>query len=167
MLGWKINKLISSGGMHGWRVGDVVYRQGRCCTFGWTRKSPWQHTGEGYDGADGYPLLSSLVLARQTMLQVWQDVQAGSRPSPRCPPPSLSPQSLSAILSQLNLFLLLILPYFPFTFFLSIHSPICLTQAKDQLATFTGQVRGSQLQPRRKLTYLLAWGACPGGCSSR
>lgn len=30
------------------------------------------------------PLLSSLVLARQTMLQVWQDVQAGSRPSPRC-----------------------------------------------------------------------------------
>lgn len=53
---WKINKLISSGGMHPPRVGAVVYRQGLCRTFGWTRKSPWQHTEEWHGGADGDPL---------------------------------------------------------------------------------------------------------------
>lgn len=56
VLIWKIYRLISSGGIHGWKVGTVDYEQGLCCTFGWIRKSPWQHTGEGHDWADGYPL---------------------------------------------------------------------------------------------------------------
>ncbi len=85
--------------MHWWRVGAVVYGQGLCCTFGWTRKSPWQHTGEGHDGADGYPL-TLFTRACQT------DDATGVT---RCPswikaqsqvfPPSLPPQSLSVALS--------------------------------------------------------------------
>ena len=41
------------------------------------------------------PLLSLLRLARQTMLQVWQDVHTGSWPTPRCPSLPYSPFSLS------------------------------------------------------------------------
>lgn len=70
------------------------------------------------------PLLSSLVLARQTMLQVWQDVQAGSRPSPRCSPPHLllslslqfSPNSASSSFPSS----LLLLSIQSFQFFLSL-----------------------------------------------
>lgn len=166
MLIWKINKLISSGGIHGWRVGAVVNRQGLCCTFGWTRKSPRQHTGKGHDRADGYPL-TLFTRACQTDdatgVTRWSSwIEAKSQV---CPPTSLTPQFLSAALSQFILLLhppILCLHFLPFNSFFP-----CLPQAKDQLATFTGQVKGSQLQPRRNLTYLLAWGACPGGCSSR
>jgi len=34
MLIRKINKLINSGGMHGWWVVAVVYQHGLCCIFG-------------------------------------------------------------------------------------------------------------------------------------
>lgn len=116
--------------MHGWKVGAVVYRQGLCCTFGWTRKSPRQHTGEGHDEADGYPL-TLFTRACQT------DDATGVT---RCPswikaqsqvfPPSLPPQSLSAVLSQFNLFLPPILPHFAFTSFLSIPSPLAYLKPK-------------------------------------
>lgn len=153
--------------MHRWRVSAIVYQQGPYCTFGWTRKSPWQHTGEGHDGADGY---SHTLFTRAcqtddatgvTRCPSWIKAQSQVFPS------SFAPWSFSAVFSQFNLFLpshppslcLLFVSFYSF-------SP-CLPQAKDQLATLTGQVRGSQLQPRRKLTYLLAWGACPGGYSRR
>lgn len=91
------------------------------------------------------------LLARQTMLQVWQDVQAGSRPSLRCSPPRLLLSLSLSISLPVQPLSHSHLPPFAFTSFST-----CLPQAKDQLAAFTGQMRGSQLQPRRKLTYLLA-----------
>lgn len=142
--------------MHGWRVGAVVYRRGLCCTFGWTRKSPWQHTGEGHDGADGYPLtLFHLCLPDRQRYRCDKMSKLDQGPVPGAPLlflhslsrcNSLQIQTPSPSHPPLFHF-----HFLPFTSF----SP-CLPQAKDQLATFTGQVRGSRLQPKKKLTYLLA-----------
>lgn len=138
MLIWKINKLISSGGIHGWRVGAVVNRQGLCCTFGWTRKSPRQHTGKGHDRADGYPL-TLFTRACQTNdatgVTRWSSwIEAKSQV---CPPPhlllnfslQLSPNSSSSF----------ILPYYAFTSFLSI--PSFLAYLKPKISWLHSQAR--------------------------
>lgn len=142
--------------MHSWKVGAFVYRQGLCCTFGWTRKSPWQHTGEGHDGADGYPL-TLFTRACQTddatgvtRCPSWIKAQS------QAPPPPLPLACLSLQFSPIQPPSPSHPPLFSFHFLTFNSFSPRLPQAKDQLATFTGQVRGSQLQPRRKLTYLLA-----------
>lgn len=133
---WKINKLISSGGPHGWRVRAFVYRQALCCTFGWTRKSPWQHTGEGHDGADGYPsysLHSRLPGRRCYRCDKMSKLDQG--PVPGVSPLSLSlplplSLSLSTALSQFNLSLFHILPNFVFISILSIPAPCAYLKPK-------------------------------------
>lgn len=105
--------------MHLLKVKAVVYRQGLCCTFGWTRKSPWQHTREGHDGADGYPFTLPTCACQTddatgvTRCPSWIKAQSQVFPS------LLAPQSLSAVLNQFSTFLLSIVPHFAFNSILS------------------------------------------------
>lgn len=100
------------------------------------------------------PLPSEQMLARQTMLQVWQDVQAGSRPSTWCPislPHALCLPPSPSVLSKSNHLLFSLLFYYPSLHLTCFHHPI-LTTSQRLAATFAGQLKGRQ-HPRRKMTY--------------
>ncbi len=130
MLIWKINKLISSEGMHGWRVGAVVYRQGLCCTFGWTRKSPWQpHWRRAWWSRwlPSYSLLSCLPDRQRYRCDKMSKLDEGPVPGA---PPLLAPQSLSIILFYFQRLLPLMLSYFAFASFLSVPSPLAYLKPK-------------------------------------
>lgn len=80
------------------------------------------------------------------------------------PSPSLS-FSLSLFCPNQITFCFPFLFHYPSLHLIQFHHPI-LTTSQRLATTFAGQLKGRQ-HSRRKLTYFLPLGVCPGGCGSR
>ena len=144
--------------MHRWKIRAIVYQQGLCCTFGWTRKIPMTaHWRRAQWTRWLLPYSPHLCLPDRRCYRCDKMSKLDQGPVPGVPLFTSSSASLWSSHPNQPLF-----PFHPPSFcfvFLPFNSVSpCLPQAKDQLATVTGQVRGSQPQSRRKLTYLLGWG---------